>query len=622
MATMLELFTQFASFGSQSVSTEMDGPKFAKMCRDTRLLDKKFTTTDADIIFAKVKAKGLRRIDYAQFCVALTLIADRKKVSEDSIRQLLLGDSSGPLVAQATKIEHSGVYDRLTDSAKYTGAHKERFDEEGHGRGLSGRDVGGKGDGHVPAMGTFGTSTDNSPRRTVFGSAASTEESPASTVPQRNVKFQEPPKPTPTESSAPPLRGNNADPGNSSTVNLVEVFTAYASFGKGAIVADMDGPRFAKLCCECAMLDKLFTATDADLTFAKVKQKGQRKIGYRQFCEALAIAADKKQVHMEDLMHGMLAGAQPLVEQMTPVENDSEENDLVENDSRHRWKTTMKRLMDTTQYTGAHRERFDEEGKGRGALGRELGGKGTGHVPAMGVMGPQYTGSSTAVTPPPRALWRDLISKSQSQASSQSGMSTPCSGATHDEGSLGGLQDASEGQDDEFNLESIRDVFTTFSSFRGGNATSAPGQEMDGPKFAKLCRDCKLIDKLFTVTDADLTFAKVKVKGQRKIRFEQFCDAVYIMAEKKRVEVPKLVTRITKHGVPTVSGAKAETGGLLDKLTDVSLYGGAHKERFDEHGHGRGVQGRDAIGQSPLLLRPTPGHGSTWGHLDEHAPHT
>eukprot|EP00854_Cymbomonas_tetramitiformis_P002367 gene2367-3096_t len=492
MATMLELFTQFASFGSQSVSTEMDGPKFAKMCRDTRLLDKKFTTTDADIIFAKVKAKGLRRIDYAQFCVALTLIADRKKVSEDSIRQLLLGDSSGPLVAQATKIEHSGVYDRLTDSAKYTGAHKERFDEEGHGRGLSGRDVGGKGDGHVPAMGTFGTSTDNSPRRTVFGSAASTEESPASTVPQRNVKFQEPPKPTPTESSAPPLRGNNADPGNSSTVNLVEVFTAYASFGKGAIVADMDGPRFAKLCCECAMLDKLFTATDADLTFAKVKQKGQRKIGYRQFCEALAIAADKKQ-----------------------VENDSEENDLVENDSRHRWKTTMKRLMDTTQYTGAHRERFDEEGKG-----------------------------------------------------------------------------------------------------------SAPGQEMDGPKFAKLCRDCKLIDKLFTVTDADLTFAKVKVKGQRKIRFEQFCDAVYIMAEKKRVEVPKLVTRITKHGVPTVSGAKAETGGLLDKLTDVSLYGGAHKERFDEHGHGRGVQGRDAIGQSPLLLRPTPGHGSTWGHLDEHAPHT
>lgn len=30
--------------------------------------------------------------------------------------------------------------DRLTDSSKYTGSHKERFDDSGKGKGKSGRD--------------------------------------------------------------------------------------------------------------------------------------------------------------------------------------------------------------------------------------------------------------------------------------------------------------------------------------------------------------------------------------------------------------------------------------------------------------------------------------------------
>lgn len=32
---------------------------------------------------------------------------------------------------------------RLTDTKLYTGTHKERFDSEGHGLGLAGRDSGG-----------------------------------------------------------------------------------------------------------------------------------------------------------------------------------------------------------------------------------------------------------------------------------------------------------------------------------------------------------------------------------------------------------------------------------------------------------------------------------------------
>lgn len=33
----------------------------------------------------------------------------------------------------------SGAVDRLTDASKYTGSHKERFDEGGKGRGVAGR---------------------------------------------------------------------------------------------------------------------------------------------------------------------------------------------------------------------------------------------------------------------------------------------------------------------------------------------------------------------------------------------------------------------------------------------------------------------------------------------------
>ena len=42
------------------------------------------------------------------------------------------------------------ILDRLTDSSKYTGSHKHRFDESGRGQGLQGRDTPAKGAGMSP----------------------------------------------------------------------------------------------------------------------------------------------------------------------------------------------------------------------------------------------------------------------------------------------------------------------------------------------------------------------------------------------------------------------------------------------------------------------------------------
>ena len=42
----------------------MDGKTFAKFAKDTKLLDKKLTTTDVDLAFAKVKEKSERKINF------------------------------------------------------------------------------------------------------------------------------------------------------------------------------------------------------------------------------------------------------------------------------------------------------------------------------------------------------------------------------------------------------------------------------------------------------------------------------------------------------------------------------------------------------------------------------
>ena len=56
---MEAVFKSFCSFGQgKGGAAAMDGSKFAKLCRDLKILDKKVTATDVDIIFSRVKAKN------------------------------------------------------------------------------------------------------------------------------------------------------------------------------------------------------------------------------------------------------------------------------------------------------------------------------------------------------------------------------------------------------------------------------------------------------------------------------------------------------------------------------------------------------------------------------------
>ncbi|CAG2221548.1 unnamed protein product [Mytilus edulis] len=68
-------------------------------------------------------------------------LTNAAKYSEDDIRKQLAAKicSSNPDVKKVAQSSTGGV-GRMTDTSGYTGAHKERFDESGKGKGAAGRE--------------------------------------------------------------------------------------------------------------------------------------------------------------------------------------------------------------------------------------------------------------------------------------------------------------------------------------------------------------------------------------------------------------------------------------------------------------------------------------------------
>jgi len=54
---------------------------------------------------------------------------------------LSAGESKSPVATSASPKKKATIFDKLTDPSLYTGAHKQRFDKDGKGRGLAGRDA-------------------------------------------------------------------------------------------------------------------------------------------------------------------------------------------------------------------------------------------------------------------------------------------------------------------------------------------------------------------------------------------------------------------------------------------------------------------------------------------------
>jgi p25-alpha len=99
------------------------------------------------------------------------------------------------------------------------------------------------------------------------------------------------------------------------------------------------------------------------------------------------------------------------------------------------------------------------------------------------------------------------------------------------------------------------------------NFVGATGPDMDGKTFAKVAKDCGLLDKKLTATDIDLIFAKIKDKSARKITYLQFEKGVAEMATKKGVTAADVTGAIVAHGGPTFTGTKADAVKFHDDKT-------------------------------------------------------
>jgi len=109
--------TAFQTFAG-SGKTDMDGRSFAKLCRDCKLIGGGFTTTDVDLLFARVAGKGQRRITLAQFEQALEHIAQKKGTTGDAIQAAVAG-TGGPVLS-GTQADAVRFHD---DKSTYTGSH-------------------------------------------------------------------------------------------------------------------------------------------------------------------------------------------------------------------------------------------------------------------------------------------------------------------------------------------------------------------------------------------------------------------------------------------------------------------------------------------------------------------
>ncbi|NXL06649.1 TPPP2 protein, partial [Mesembrinibis cayennensis] len=145
MSEVENAFHKFAMYGDTSASgNDMTGKNFSKMCKECGIMDgKAVTSTDVDIIFNKVKTKGARTINFAEFQQAMKELCGKRfkgKSPEEALQAVYgLIEGKEPGSVGTTKATKVGGVERLTDTSKYTGSHKERFDESGKGKGLAGR---------------------------------------------------------------------------------------------------------------------------------------------------------------------------------------------------------------------------------------------------------------------------------------------------------------------------------------------------------------------------------------------------------------------------------------------------------------------------------------------------
>lgn len=134
-----DAFKTFSKFGDpKSDGKLITLSQSDKWMKQAKVIDgKKITTTDTAIHFKKLKSLKVGIEDYQKY---LDELAKSKKLELEDIKRKLTTCGQPGFTSHVTKSQAAAAtVDRLTDTTKYTGSHKQRFDDTGKGKGITGR---------------------------------------------------------------------------------------------------------------------------------------------------------------------------------------------------------------------------------------------------------------------------------------------------------------------------------------------------------------------------------------------------------------------------------------------------------------------------------------------------
>jgi len=115
--------------------------------KDGGVIDSKYTSQLLDNDIARVLGKlvsggtyqkGIKTFELQGFKQLIEQVAQSKKTTADNIMSHITS-TGGPSLANVTGTANKNITERMTDTHLYTGSHKERFDDGGHGKGKEGR---------------------------------------------------------------------------------------------------------------------------------------------------------------------------------------------------------------------------------------------------------------------------------------------------------------------------------------------------------------------------------------------------------------------------------------------------------------------------------------------------
>uniref|UniRef100_A0A8C9FEY0 TPPP protein n=1 Tax=Pavo cristatus TaxID=9049 RepID=A0A8C9FEY0_PAVCR len=106
--------------------------------------DSLLVSSSSSLFLNRHLGKSSRTISFEQFKEALQELSKKRfkeKSDEEAIQEIYkLIEGKAPIISGVTKAISSPTVSRLTDTSKFTGSHKERFDPSGKGKGRAGRE--------------------------------------------------------------------------------------------------------------------------------------------------------------------------------------------------------------------------------------------------------------------------------------------------------------------------------------------------------------------------------------------------------------------------------------------------------------------------------------------------